>query len=666
MIAHFPTPHPEEILYSVCARYSERVNYPGAETINQELFGSRGLAAIIDLPCNLSYLDTHLPAGHSLTPKTLISKRTLLGFYSPFLPEERVRRILHEMEGSDGSSVHKLTGVTASTVRRPDWLRFCPICIEGDRRKFKECYWHRVHQVPGVLVCPTHEVLLENSTAPARNRVNSAVYVPAEQAVTTVAPRPLDPSSTYHLILINLARDVAWLLDQYEFIPGFDSLRTGYSRLLIEHGLATTSGRIRTDALVSKLRNTYPPYLLEMLQCPFDEQKANNWPSRIVNHLNQGKVHHPLRHLLLIQALDQTAASFFEICKKKIPATFPSSKPFGSGPWPCLNPTCEHFRQPVITAITISYDWRKSQTSFGIFQCCCGFTYSRSGPDSSRDDCLRFDRIKLYGLVWDKALRRLWKDPSVSISEASRTLGVSHNTVKYQATRMGLKFPRRGPGRMITELETNRRETIKRQLHKSSVIAKSKHNYRRSWLEVVRKNPEANRTKLREEIAPREYRWLTKYDPKWFDAHKPPPFRRTGSARKVDWPRRDVELSEDVRSSALRLRNAIGFPIWVTKQAIGRDLDRKDWFSKKQIKKLPLTAKVLKEVLESTLEFSIRKVRWAAARFREEGQSPSLSTLANRAHLAWEMWYMPKVKAVIKTELSSLQGLGNPISVAAA
>ncbi len=134
----------------------------------------------------------------------------------------------------------------------------------------------------------------------------------------------------------------------------------------------------------------------------------------------------------------------------------------------------------------------------------------------------------------------------------------------------------------------------------------------------------------------------------------------------MDWPRRDVELSEDVRRSAQKLRKADGFPVQVTKQAIGRDLDRKDWFSKKQIKKLPLTAKILKEVLESTVEFSIRKVRWAAARFREEGQSPSLSTFAIRAHLVWEMWHVPEVKAVIETELSSLRGLGNSISIEAA
>src|SRR5437764_12401040 len=114
MLGHFPTPLTDELLYSVCARYASRVQYAGVEAVNLELFGSRSLAAVIDLPCHLSYLDTNLPFGHSLKPKTLIYENTLLGFYSPFLPPERVTRIITEMAGGDGSAVHKLAGVTAS------------------------------------------------------------------------------------------------------------------------------------------------------------------------------------------------------------------------------------------------------------------------------------------------------------------------------------------------------------------------------------------------------------------------------------------------------------------------------------------------------------------------------------------------------------------------
>ncbi len=462
MIGHFPTPLPGELLYSVCARYASRVQYPSVETVNLEIFGSRSLAAVVDLPCHLSYLDTNLPSGHSLKPAKLIQEHTLLGFYSPFLPTERVRQIIAEMEGSNGAAVHKLAGVTASTIRCPDWLRFCPSCVEDEKRE-DECYWHRVHQVPGVLVCPTHCVFLENSTARARNRINHAAYTSAEQAVTTSVARAIQRSDPYHLILLNLARDIEWLLGQRDLSPGFGSIRAGLLNLLTEHRLASDGRRIKPDKLVELLRGYYPKNLLEILQCDFDERKANNWPSRLVNHLHQDKVNHPLRHLLLIQALGQTAASFFDLCKRESSHTSQLSKPFGESPWPCLNPVCESFRQPVISAVTISKHWLKPKTPVGIFQCRCGFIYARNNPDRSPEDRFRFDNIKNYGSVWDRELRRLWKDLSISINKASQRLGVSDQTVKYQATRMGLKFPRCGPGPKIMRVDIKILESVKRQ-----------------------------------------------------------------------------------------------------------------------------------------------------------------------------------------------------------
>lgn len=40
------------------------------------------------------------------------------------------------------------------------------MCLIEDTQKYGEPYWHRMHQIPGVLVCPTHGfVLLDSSIA---------------------------------------------------------------------------------------------------------------------------------------------------------------------------------------------------------------------------------------------------------------------------------------------------------------------------------------------------------------------------------------------------------------------------------------------------------------------------------------------------------------------
>src|SRR2546421_7350130 len=71
-LGFFPTPYPNELLYSVCARYGALVQYPSTEAINVELFGRRGVAAIIDLPSHLGYLTSQFPSGHQLPVSRLV------------------------------------------------------------------------------------------------------------------------------------------------------------------------------------------------------------------------------------------------------------------------------------------------------------------------------------------------------------------------------------------------------------------------------------------------------------------------------------------------------------------------------------------------------------------------------------------------------------------
>lgn len=53
MLGFFPTRYPDELLYSLCARYSERVQYPDDRAVNAELFGTKDTYASVDLNCNL-------------------------------------------------------------------------------------------------------------------------------------------------------------------------------------------------------------------------------------------------------------------------------------------------------------------------------------------------------------------------------------------------------------------------------------------------------------------------------------------------------------------------------------------------------------------------------------------------------------------------------------
>jgi len=115
----------------------------------------------------------------------ILDDHSLLPFFAPFLPPERHSRLLKDMLGDNGPGVHMRAGLMASRVPLPQWLRFCTQCVEADRRKYGECYWHRIHQVPGVEICPLHKTWVRNSSARARNVQTRYEFISAESAIQT-------------------------------------------------------------------------------------------------------------------------------------------------------------------------------------------------------------------------------------------------------------------------------------------------------------------------------------------------------------------------------------------------------------------------------------------------------------------------------------------------
>src|SRR5713101_341244 len=183
MIGIFPDPYPGEIFYSFCARLCERAGYSKHRIAMRDLFGCEAVVASVAFPSHLDDLVARLPPGSVYTSDYLLVKHTLLPFYSPFLPLERVSRLRQDMCGRKGPAIHMRSGVMASRVPLPRWLRFCPQCVAEDRNRFGECYWHRVHQISGVELCPFHEVSLQESNAHATNKRTRHEYVSAERSI---------------------------------------------------------------------------------------------------------------------------------------------------------------------------------------------------------------------------------------------------------------------------------------------------------------------------------------------------------------------------------------------------------------------------------------------------------------------------------------------------
>src|SRR5712692_3132820 len=368
MIGHFPQSNLDELLYSICARLSDRMRYRTDGAIHQELFGCNHLKAVVELPSNLDYLVSVLPPGNHYTVDKLIKKHTLLPFYRPFLSPGQLDVLQREMRCRTRGALLPRVGNPSRymALRR---LRFCTECVKDDRESGEECYWHRVHQIACVQLCPMHGIPLKQSNVQSGNA--STKFVSAEYAVKMGGDN-LDVPSAHYDLLLQIARDVAWLLQQDNLLYDSVLLRKQYQTILYDQGLTSrlpdlTSCPVRSN--MTELRKrfivSYPRDLLEFLNCELEINHCDNWLSRLI-HKNESN-RYPLYHLLFMYLLGYTAESFFGL-----PVNVDEGAISGNGPWPCLNPTCKCYRQFCIKERKLIFVGTKL---LSIISCECGFTY---------------------------------------------------------------------------------------------------------------------------------------------------------------------------------------------------------------------------------------------------------------------------------------------------
>jgi len=657
MIGHFPTPLPDELLYSIAARFSDRVKYSNKAAINIELFGTRGGVASIALPSRLHYLTSNLPYTvencRQQFVDRLIKNHTLFPLYRPFIPTKRIQQIRAAMEGSSASNIQNKAGIAGSSINSPEWLRFCVVCIHDDRQQFGCCYWRRSHQVTGVEVCPVHNVFLSNSTARSRNRINKVEYVSAESVVQPTLSRPLVADNPDHQVLLQVARDVAWLLNNGSSVTSFSTLRDRYQLFLADAGFLKKDGSVSLKQLVAAIQSKYSNSLLEMIQCGFYENKEFNWASFLLSQVSRGNFNPPIRHLLLIQLLGSTAEAFFCRSLKHFRALRPRRgdlkqlKPFGEGPWTCLNPVCERHKKLAIRSCSVKRHRLNREILVGTFACECGFTYTRLGPDDS-DTGYRY-RVNRYGDVWESYLQKASYDSSISLNEIARALSAKWDVVRRMGVKMNLEFPRQGPIYSVSRVLSINPTHAK--LDRSFQAIRTRNRER--WLSARKQRPNAGMKLLREQLVPGPYCWLSKHDRDWILVHSPP--KRNGSADKVDWKKRDAWLAAEVHAAALRIRKRPGRPVRITRVAIARDVKEHRSLSQKPSRsKLPLTVKALSEVLEGSIDFNVRKIEWAANELRKEGIRPGMYPLRKRAAIEHEYCPVPEIKAALDAALQSL------------
>lgn len=617
----FPNLYKDELLFSVLARYYQ---YSGAENkkdVMNDLFDSSTTCATTILPTQLQKLSENLPIANAYSADYFINNHTFLPYSSPFITKERNEKLRKIMKNENGTTIYMNFGRPASSIKNEKKLKYCLSCIDEEIQINGECYWHRTHQIEGVKVCPIHHKWLIESSVPFTNRKHKHEFVSLEKSIcdSNLLNKNTDiVNDIKHLLYI--AEQTYYLLNNHIEPLGLDNLKKYYISILNKRGLVTVKGRIRWLDIIPIFNQYYGAKLLEELNCYVNPNKMDTWLHKL---LRNPKVScHPLRHILLLGFLGETIPSMVHNLGKY------SNKPFGNGPWLCLNKAAEHYNDSVITSCVITRD-SKTGLPVGTFSCDCGFVYSRKGPDKTVDDKHKIGRIKKFGHVWENKLARL-SQKELSLRKMAEILGVDPMTVK---NKLNLKVKAQ-----TKILSSNKMDT--------------RQKYRAEWEKLLESNIDKSITELRK-LNQKVYTWLYRNDKEWLKSNYSILSKVNSKimTSKVDWAKRDQEMVRQAELTVESILSEKNKLVRVTKNEIGRRLGKLASLSK-SLNKLPKTKEFLDRHIESVEQFQIRRIKHVVKELKKTNSSLKEWEVIRVAGLKKE--FAEKLKDIIISEINKV------------
>jgi len=649
MIGFLPEPYPDELLFSVISRYAELTNYQNVRRLNMELFDSRGLQLPVAIPANLASLVAKLPIGHNFSVERLINEHTLLPLFAPFISRQRYQLVRNDMKANRAAQAHGRLGIN-NFKGLLKFFRYCPQCVTDDRRNYKETYWHRLHHIASIDLCPLHDAYLKDSHTSVSFINRSAVFLTAEEALKG-ADLSYQTEVDEHLRIVQkkLANNASWLLEHHDCRGYQHSNRNFYLKLLFKRRLCTFSGTVKRKRLVSELTSYYSSDLLKRLNCEVTSKAGHDdWLVKLVHR--RERAIQPIHHLLMLQFLSASASELVEKstvdCSVFETSVVGDPNPFGRGPWPCLNATAQHFKQDVVVICEVLSAQRYPRPPRGIFRCSCGFVYSRLGPEKSASDRYKHERYINFGEHWDNTVKEMIA-AAWTTNKIARALGISRRIIKLQLARLGLNVAHRNISCVPSKPRDLRRIPAadfeeRRQVQRSKLLA------------IRLENPKFSRSKIRLEYSA-VYSWLYVHDRDWLLANLPPRLLSSDTIRpKSKWLLKDAKLAEAVTVEAARLRALCGRPEIISETAIASNLGILHVWSKRR-HVLPLTSIRLHEVAETWEGLALRRVDWAAQCFAEQGLSPAWWRIVQLAGISGKLARIPTIRAAIDQAVAGLK-----------
>lgn len=296
MIYFFPYMYKDETFYSLVSMYRVWSGNTNSKALLRELYGKESVTASKHLPSNFIDLKHKLPSNYEVSIEEFINETTLCKYYLAFSDYERANIVFELMKSGDGSRIFSILGLSNNNMNN---LKYCKECIREDKEKYGESYWHREHQISGILICDKHNTLLfEVLNEDIKNRqkfININHFNYKDKEIVVELGEEIIKKQIY---LINNSR---YLLNDFYAHKNNEFFRDYYINKLVMLGIADGKHKVNQDILHKRFIEFYGHKYLQLLGCDVSVADNNSWLTKITR--KHRTFFHPLYHLLMIYFL---------------------------------------------------------------------------------------------------------------------------------------------------------------------------------------------------------------------------------------------------------------------------------------------------------------------------------------------------------------------------
>lgn len=561
MLHYFPASFPDETLYSRLCRYHRLSGYEIDRASLHDLIGIHTHVIVSALPSKLDTLVSRLPAEADVRVDDIASNNTLLPFYTAFMPARRAAATYAAMRGDSASGIKMSMGLLASRLGGSNHLRFCRICAQEEYISIGQPYWHRVHQLPGVLVCPTHKHALcalgPETIQLNRHKLILPDYTPLTSNTDGIKLSDVQQETALRIAL--LSTDVLYGRVQAKGPEGVHRLHRSNAAA---HSLLRANGRIYVDDL-EKAIGLYCNCLPENVEFSVVRRRLFDWALKLLRK-PRGVVIHPMLHIVLMDCLRCVEV------KTIIPWAHAEAVPDMARPL--------RARKKIDRA-----ELAEKMSSHGATLSCVadamGISVTTAGVEASR-----------AGIKVSRRPKHITAERVTDIATSLRLgMCIEKVAIKHSIS-------------VVSVYRILRMDASLAQEYEEKLFGSAREQYRQRFIES-RADKAA-------------YTWLRRHDGQWLTEQ----FRNCPAVRTrkscVDWHQRDEALARQIVEIETELRGLPGKPTYISETKLKRLTSMPDTIER-SFPNLPLTQTALKSCAESPQAHQRRRIMWAYSELKK-------------------------------------------------